>query len=97
MDQRTIKEVSKIEKIYAKGRRREYKIRNQLLKEGFDIVQRSAGSHSPIDIFAISKIDRKILFVQVKPDHFVESAKKNLLNQLNYLNNGNWEVEFVIR
>ncbi len=96
MDQKTNKEVSKIEKIYAKGRRREYKIRNQLLKEGFDIVQRSAGSHSPIDIFAISNIDRKILFVQVKPEHFTEAEKRKLLDELGYLN-GKFEVEFVIR
>ena len=45
-------------KAYQKGRRKEYKVCNELKEEGYDIAQRSAGSHSPIDVWAINK-DKK--------------------------------------
>ena len=45
-------------KNYIKGRRKEYLIRDKLIKEGFDIVQRTAGSHSFIDVIAIRKSDK---------------------------------------
>jgi len=55
-------------KPYLKGRRKEYKVCKQLREEGFEIVQRTAGSHSPIDIIAIKR--DLILLVQVKPDNY---------------------------
>ena len=42
-------------KNYIKGRRKEYKICKKLIEKGFDIAQRTAGSHSPIDIIVINK------------------------------------------
>lgn len=78
---------------YVAGRRKEYKIVNDLKADGFDIAQRSAGSHSPIDVFAINKKEKKIVFVQSKPDSFPISAGKKILEELNYLND-NFKVEF---
>ena len=73
-------------KNYQKGRRKEYKICDQLKKEGFDIVQRSAGSHSPIDVFAIHKEKGIIKFIQCKPDSMSENAKQKLLDENYWLN-----------
>lgn len=56
-------------KNYVKGRRKEYQIRKELLGYGFDIVQRTAGSHSPIDIIAINKKTKQILLIQAKPKY----------------------------
>lgn len=64
-------------KIYQKGRRKEYKIKYQLEKEGFDIVQRTAGSHSPFDLIAIKLLTRELKLIQVKPDNYEESNKLN--------------------
>ena len=55
-----------MENIYKKGRRKEYKICEDLRKLGFDIVFRSAGSHSPIDVIAINKSLKVIKFIQSK-------------------------------
>ena len=79
-------------KAYKKGRKKEYKIRRQLLDEGFDIAQRSAGSHSPVDIFAISRDKRIILFIQAKPEGY-SSTKYEKYNWLN----GKFSVRFEIR
>lgn len=80
-------------KNYVAGRRKEYKICNDLKADGFDIAQRSAGSHSPIDVFAIHKLDKKIIFVQSKPDSFPKSEAKKINDELGYLK-GKFEVEF---
>jgi hypothetical protein len=40
-------------KQYVSGRAREYRIMEALRKEGFEIVARSAGSHSEVDVWAI--------------------------------------------
>jgi Holliday junction resolvase len=77
---------------YIKGRRKEYKIRRELIDEGFDIVQRSAGSHSPIDVFAINKATNEILLVQAKPKGFTSKEYE----QYNWLNN-EFKVRFEIR
>ena len=91
-------------KKYTKGRRKEYKVCAQLRKEGYEIVQRSAGSKSPVDIFAIHKEERKILFIQVKPDSMTERrrdghlkvAAKRIYNELGFLY-GMWNVDFELR
>jgi len=80
---------------YVKGRRKEYKICKELREQGFTIVQRSAGSHSPIDIFAIHKGTRKILFVQSKPDNYGKKASEKILRDLDYLN-GHWNGELQL-
>jgi len=82
-------------KNYVKGRNKEYKICNDLRKMGFNIVQRSAGSHSPIDVFSINKELRVIKLIQAKPDNFSEKQKKEIEQDLNWLNNV-FRVEFEV-
>lgn len=52
--------------IYKQGARKEYQICANLRLQGYDIVFRSAGSHSPIDIVAIDSKGRRLLLVQSK-------------------------------
>ena len=73
-------------KNYEKGRRKEYKICKELKAEGYEIAQRSAGSHSPIDIFAINSKTKTIKFIQAKPNNFSKSQSKKIMEELNYLN-----------
>ena len=82
-------------KNYLKGRTKEYAIVKQLKAEGFEIAQRTAGSHSPIDVFAINKFTRVIKFIQAKPDNFSEKEKRKINNELSWLNNM-FRVEFEI-
>jgi Holliday junction resolvase len=84
-----------VNKEYVKGRNKEYKIRNQLINEGFYIVQRTAGSHSPIDIIAIDKNIRVIKLIQVKPDSLSENQKIKIESEMNWLNNV-FRVEFRV-
>lgn len=77
---------------YQKGVRKEYRIVNKLKSEGWDIVQRSAGSHSPIDIWAVNKLTRVIKLIQVKPDDY--NAKKEIF-KMRWLNNV-FRVEFEV-
>lgn len=79
-------------KNYVKGRRKEYKIMKELKKDGFDIAQRTAGSHSPIDVFAINKLTRVIKLIQAKPDDF---NSRKIERELNWLNNI-FRVEFEV-
>lgn len=81
---------------YEKGRRKEYKVCKELREAGFDIVQRSAGSHSPIDIFAIDKKARVIHLVQCKPDNYSKKKQFEILNEHSDLNEG-YEVIFYLR
>ena len=84
-----------VNKNYQKGRAKEYRICNQLKEDGFIISQRSAGSHSPIDVFAIHKKKKKIVFVQAKPKSMSDKNKKKLADELDWLN-GNFKVEFKV-
>ncbi|MFW6173926.1 MAG: hypothetical protein ACOC5T_09295 [Elusimicrobiota bacterium] len=79
-------------KNYQSGRRYEYKLCEDLRKDGFDIVQRSAGSHSPIDIWAVHKEKKLILLIQAK--HSNENLKK--YDKWKWLNN-EFKVKFEIR
>jgi len=47
-------------------------------KKGFDIAQRSAGSHSPIDVFAINIHEGIIVFIQSKPKSMSDNKKREL-------------------
>lgn len=86
-------------KNYQKGRRKEYGITEKLKKQGFEIVQRSRGSHSPIDIFGINKEKRIIKFIQSKRKlsksmSFIdEKQKEKIEKEFNWLN-GKFEIEF---
>ena len=80
---------------YLKGRRKEYKIMHELKDNGFEIAHRTAGSHSPIDVFGISRDKRIIKFIQSKPDNYGKTASKRIHDALDYLN-GVWNVEFEL-
>ena len=82
-------------KNYIKGRKKEYKLVHQLKDEGWDIVQRTAGSHSPVDIIAINKKLRVIRLIQAKPDNYPQSQEDKILSDNSWLNNV-YRVEFVV-
>lgn len=82
-------------KNYVNGRAREYRMMKQLKEEGYDIVFRSAGSHSPIDIVGIKRGmgTPRIILIQSKPKKFSKKKTKEISNSLNWLNN-EFMVEF---
>ena len=82
-------------KQYEKGRRKEYKISNELKEMGYDIVQRTAGSHSAIDIIAIHKDTRTIEFIQAKPDNLSKNKKEAIESDLSFLN-GSFFCKFKV-
>ena len=81
-------------KNYIKGRRKEYAIMKALKDNGYIIAHRTAGSHSPIDVFAIHKEKKQILFIQSKPDDYKGTNK--LLKQWGWLND-EFLVKFIVR
>ena len=80
---------------YRKGQRKELKICKQLKEDGWDIAQRTAGSHSPIDIIAISKEKNMIRLIQSKPDNFGLGKAESIMRQ-NWWLNGRFLVEFFV-
>ena len=82
-------------KNYLKGVRKERAIVKRLQAEGFDIAVRTAGSHSPIDVFGINKKTRVITFIQSKPDNYPKSQGKKIHDELDYIN-GQWIVIFEL-
>uniref|UniRef100_A0A6M3KU99 Putative holliday junction resolvase n=2 Tax=viral metagenome TaxID=1070528 RepID=A0A6M3KU99_9ZZZZ len=50
---------------YSQGRAFEWKVRDDLRSKGYD-VGRTAGSKSPIDLFAVPRTGTGLLFVQCK-------------------------------
>lgn len=82
-------------KNYIKGRKKEYKIMKELKEQGFDIAQRTAGSHSPIDVFAIHKKNKVIKFIQSKPDNYPKTRAETIYSELDYLNDM-FKCEFVL-
>ena len=82
-------------KNYEKGRRAEYKIIKKLKETGFSISQRSAGSHSPIDVFAIDVENKKIIFVQCKTGANSEREKEKAKAELSGIN-GYFYVETIV-
>lgn len=81
---------------YINGRNKEYRIINKLREEGYTIVQRTAGSHSCVDILAIHIPLKIIKLVQSKPKNFSNTEKDRILSELKDLN-GTFEVKFEIR
>ena len=81
------------------GLDKERLIVNDLKEEGFDIVARTAGSHSAIDIFAVHKEKKEIRMIQSKRTrgediYFIKpSLKKKLENEMGWLN-GKFSVTF---
>jgi Holliday junction resolvase len=83
-------------KNYQKGRRKEYKICKELKQQGWDIVQRTAGSHSPIDIIAINKLQKKILFIQSKPNDWSYKLISNFIKKYTWLND-QFSCDFLLK
>lgn len=80
---------------YIKGRRKEYKIKNELLSEGCDIAQRTAGSRSPFDVIGIN-IDKKIIkLIQCKPDTMSKKDQDKIRNE-NIKLNGMFQIVFKV-
>jgi Holliday junction resolvase len=77
---------------YARGREKEYRIMRALHRQGFDVVVRSAGSHSCIDIVAIDSGKKIIKLIQSKLN-IKECTKKALLRDNAFLN-GVYQVNF---
>lgn len=68
-----------------KGRKREYKWKHIYEAKGYDVL-RSAGSHGFADLVAIDTKNKKIIFIQCKPDNFPEKSKRELLEKHKELN-----------
>lgn len=83
-------------KSYQQGIRKEYRLCKFYKGRGFDIVQRTAGSHSPFDIIAISKKYHSILLIQSKPDSISEKEEKKLYEESGGLD-GLYRVKFRVR
>lgn len=95
--------------MYKKGVRKENyiadKLRNQEIPEfqdnDFDIVQRTAGSHSDVDILCINHKTKEILLVQCKRTlsenmDYIDPKLKEKIEKENNRLNGLYVVEFVV-
>lgn len=80
---------------YINGRRKEYKVMQQLKKIGCDIVFRSAGSHSEIDVIGIDIKGRRIFTIQCKPKSLSANKREEIL-QRNTLLNNNYLMTFEV-
>lgn len=83
-------------KNYQKGLRKEYAIVKLFKETGCDIVQRTAGSHSPIDIIAINKSLKTIFLIQAKPDSMSEKEKQKIEDEFSWLND-EYYVRYKVR
>jgi len=82
-------------KFYRKGARKEYKIIKRLLMGGADIAQRTAGSHSPIDIIAIWKKEKIIKLIQSKAYSLSQGEENKIKKDSGWLT-GVYEVFFEV-
>ena len=80
---------------YLKGKAKEWRTCQKLIKEGFEIAQRSAGSHSPIDVWAVNRLTKVIKLVQCKPKSLSKNKKKEIEMEMNWLNDV-FRVEFEV-
>ena len=81
---------------YEKGRRKEYKIVKHYKDKGYEIAQRSAGSHSPIDVWVIDRGTRTIKLIRAKPNSMSDNAKKKIIEENKWLN-GLFRVIFEVQ
>jgi len=81
-------------KNYLKGVRKERKLVNEARERGL-LSFRSAGSHSPIDVVIVDKEDRRITFVQCKPDSMSRNQRAKIEKEQERLN-GFFEVRFEV-
>ena len=90
-----IQESHRVNRIYLKGRAKEYKTISLLKDLGYVIAQRSAGSHSPIDVWAINKEQKLITLVQCKGKKATDRQLDKIKKQYSWLK-GKWRVEFRV-
>ena len=83
-----------VNKMYLRGRSREYRIANKLRDEGLE-VYRMAGSHSSFDLIALDKVTRIITFIQVKPKSMSNNAK-NKIQLFNSWVEGDWRAKTCV-
>jgi len=91
----SVRDNQNMNKNYIKGRNKEYHTKYKLEKQGYDIVQRTAGSHSPFDLIAIRKDIKLIKFIQCKPKSMSEENKKKIEKE-NYFLNDIFNTEFEV-
>ena len=82
-------------KNYIKGRNKEYKICKEYKDKGCDLTQRSAGSHSEVDVFAINSKTKEIFLIQAKPDYMTDKEKEKI-KEKNINLNGTFKVKFLV-
>jgi len=83
-------------KNYIRGKAKEHRLKQKYLKEGWDIVLRSAGSKGFADLTAIKKSPFRIEFIQAKPNKFNKKEKERLEKQHDWLNDEAL-VTFVVK
>lgn len=71
---------------YKRGRAKEYRIMEKLREEGFDVVTRSAGSHSAVDIIAVRRKDKRVKWIQCKPKSMSGNARQKICDEMVWLN-----------
>jgi Holliday junction resolvase len=89
-------------KNYISGRAAEYAVVKELRKQGAVVAQRSAGSHSPIDVFALMPNGR-VRLIQVKKGESPLELEKleslpcavNISIELWRKTDGGWQVQLV--
>lgn len=81
-------------KRYRKGYRKENNLMNAF-KEGGCIAARSAGSHSPVDVWAINPETKRVYLIQCKPDSMSEKNKNRLREEMKKCN-GLFDVSFDV-
>jgi len=82
-------------KKYLKGVRLERKVVNMARKRGF-LAARTAGSHSPIDLFIIDKARKAITFVQCRSSKkYSQNAIERLQADFSWLN-GDFLCDFKV-
>lgn len=82
-------------KNYISGRRKEYKVKKDYDMMGFDVL-RTAGSHGFADLIAINRRDKKIVFIQCKPNNFSKSKSDKLYMEYIDFNMGVFDVSFKV-
>lgn len=75
---------------YDRGRKLEYAARDELIKQGYILIIRSAGSKGPFDLCAISPTD--VVLVQVKASSARRKAAVDQLKKIQVPENVRKEV-----
>jgi len=69
---------------YLNGRKREYKIKHMLEKDGW-IVTRASGSHGPFDLISIHPKLKMVYFIQCKPKDFSKKEQNKLYKKYKWV------------